>query len=146
MNVYTYDPTKVILNIGGYVISGVKSVSVTPNAPAFKVVKGIRGVNTRVFNRDTSAEMTITLLQTSISNDVLSAIIFADKTYRTGRLEISLTDAGGTTLIASDEGFVEELPAVQFGRELSDRTWKICMLSTRNALVGGNSKPNGNIF
>lgn len=144
--VYTYDPSQVKLNIAGYIITGMMDVTVSPNKPAFTIKQGIRGRNTRVNSRDTSAELTISILQTSISNDILSAIVESDRQLMTGRLEVSLTDASGTTFVASDEAFVESIPSAQFGREMQNRSWKICMLSTKGAIIGGNFKPAVNLF
>lgn len=146
MKVYTYSPSDVVLSVGGYIISGITSVAAQRNTPAFKIVRGIRGQNTRVYNKDTSAEMTVTLLQTSISNDLFSIIEQEDEKYRTGRLEISLKDTSGTTVWESDEAFIEGLPSTTLGKDLTDRTWKICMLSTRSVTTGGNYKAAPDLF
>ena len=146
MKVYTYSPSDVILSVGGYVISGITSITVQRNTPAFKIVRGIRGQNTRVYNKDTSADMTVQLLQTSISNDLFSIIEQEDEKYRTGRLEISLKDTSGTTVWESDEAFIEGQPSVTLDKDLTDRVWKICMLSTRDVRTGGNYKAAPDLF
>lgn len=146
MKVYTYSPGDVVLSVSGYVISGITSISVQRNTPAFKIVRGIRGQNTRVYNKDTSAEMTVQILQTSISNDLFSIIEQEDEKRRTGRLEVSLKDTSGTTVWESDEAFIEGLPSTTLGKDLADRTWKICMLSTRDVRTGGNYKAAPDLF
>ena len=69
--VYTYSPSEVILTISGYQITGFDKISVSRNSPAFSMVKGIRGQNTRVRNRDSSCTITVDLLQTAMANDCL---------------------------------------------------------------------------
>jgi len=74
-SVETYSASDVKLSIGGYIITGWDNLSINRRVKAFTPVYGIRGKNTRVKNVDSSATITVTLIQTAQSNDVLSAIL-----------------------------------------------------------------------
>jgi hypothetical protein len=109
------------------------------------MVKGIRGRNTRVQNLDTSAVITLELLQTSTSNDVFSQLLVADQSTQSSRLQISLKDNSGRTEISSSEAYVSSLPQLTFTNDFSNRVWTIQMLETTTT-VGGNAKQLPDIF
>lgn len=142
--IYTYDPKKVTLLIAGYKLPGIVKISVQFNSRPFKRVKGIRGTNTRVRDRDTSCQIQVEVLQTSLANNVLSKIHELDAQYGTGRIELSLQDNSGTTgtktLLESDTAYVDGFPNFGFSSEAETRTWTIECLSTRNVHVGSGFK------
>lgn len=140
MSVYTYAPSDVQLLIGGnHIVHGVIEISAKKNSKTFEIVKGIRGKNTRKRNRDTSCEISVTLLQTSTSNDVLSEIVSLDAQLGTGRLSLQLKDSSGSTLIKSDDAFIEDYADITFQETIQGRTWNIQCLTTSIFVVGGNA-------
>lgn len=145
MAALTYAPSEVVLTVCGYIITGIVSVEVSWNTETFKMVKGIRGKNTRVQNLDTSATMTLELLQVSTSNDVFTQLFAADQTTQSSRLQISLKDNSGRTEISSSEAYISSLPRVGFTNDFSNRIWTIHMLET-TATVGGNAKQLPDLF
>lgn len=146
MAVYTYDPSKVFLFIAGYRLTGIVSIGVNFQNPTFTVVKGLRGSRARVLDKSTEVTITITANQQSMANSLLSMILEKDIQYGTGRLEISLVDNGGETLIESDNAFVEGYPNFEFGEEAGTRTWTIRCMTTRNVRIGSNFKPALDLF
>lgn len=143
--ILTYTPSDVKLAICGYVMTGIVKLDVEWNAEAFRMVRGIRGHNTRVQNLDSSAILTLELLPTSSSNDVLSSLLIADKVTQSSRLLVSIQDTSGRTSISSSEAYISKFPAVSFSDELQNRVWVIHMLETE-AKVGGNSKRLPDLF
>lgn len=143
--VLTYTPSDVIVAISGYIVTGVVSVNITWNAETFKKVSGIRGQVTRVQNRDTSATMTIELLQTSSTNDVFTDLLIEDKSKQSSRLQVSVKDTSGRTEISSLDAFIASFPEVSFSDGFTNRVWTIHMLSTTTS-VGGNGKQFPDIF
>lgn len=137
--VLTYSPSDVVLDVSGYTMTGVVRLSIEWNAETFKTIRGIRGKNTRVQSLDTGATLTVELLQTSLSNDVLSDLFTLDKSYQSSRLQVYLKDKSGRTEISSSEAFVSNLPSVSFSNELETRVWKILLLETSSSAVKGNS-------
>ena len=108
--VNTYSPKDVVLTVSGYQFTGWDSISITRSAKGFNTIRGIRGKNTRVRNTDTSATITISLLQSSQGNDVLSSIHEQDLAFGTGRIVLMLKDNSGRSVFASNEAFVTSFP------------------------------------
>ena len=99
--VQTYSPKDVILTIGGYQLTGWQSVNISRSVKGFNVIRGIRGKNTRVPNVDTSATITISLLQTAQGNEVLSRIHELDLDAGTARIALMLKDRSGRSVFLS---------------------------------------------
>lgn len=142
----TYSPSEIILQISEYQIAGFDKISVSRNSPEFKIMKGIRGINSRKRNRDSSCTITIDIIQTSIANDVLSEILNRDLQTNSARLTLSLTDGLGSSKIVSNDCFIEGYPEVVYSDDIQFRRWRLICLSTDIFNVGGNAKLNGNVF
>lgn len=143
--VFCYSPKEVVLTFGGYTVTGWQSISIARSVDAFKPIRGIRGKHTRVRNADTSCMITIPLLQTSMSNDVLSKIHELDITNGTGRIELTLSDISGTSVFNSVEAYIVGYPEVVFSGEFEYRQWRIFCQTTGSYTVGGNAQVE-NIF
>ena len=144
--VYTYSPSEVVLDISGYQITGFDKITVSRNSPPFSMVKGIRGQNTRVRNKDTSCTVTVDLLQTAVANDVLSDAISLDLLTNSVRLSLLLTDALGNARISSTDCYIETYPEMTFSRDIEYRRWTLTCLSTDTFMVGGNASFGNNAF
>ena len=145
-DVYTYSPSEILLNISGYTITGFDRIAVQRNSPPFKQIKGIRGQNTRVRNRDTSCTVTVDLLQTALANDVLSELLDKDLQTNSVRLSFSLTDTLGNSKIESSECYVSTFPEVVFSNDIQLRRWTLTCLSTDTFNTGGSARLGGNPF
>lgn len=139
MAIATYEPNKVTLILSGYQVTGFDSISIQYDDKPFKVIKGIRGINTRVRSSDTSATLTFSVLQTSVTNDILSEIFRQDMLKGSGRIEVSLKDASGTTEVSSSTGYIDGLPPASFSSTATSRQWTIQLLSTDTFKIGGNN-------
>jgi hypothetical protein len=140
--VYTYNPEKVQLVLGGYTVVGWNEISIKRAVPAFKVVKGINGKHTRVKDPDTSAIITIGVIQTSDANDVLSRTLELDIENGTGRIELTLKDGSGDSVFSSIEGFIVGYPDVVYKDQIGFNLWTIVCLSTDSFYVAGNASPS----
>jgi len=138
--VNTYSPKDVILTIGGYQLTGWQSISITRSAKSFTVIRGIRGKNTRIPNKDFSATITISLLQTSQSNDVLSTILIADEENGTARIALTLKDNSGRGVFSSNEAYITGFPAVVYSGQFEYRNWEFFAQTTNTYTLGGNAK------
>ena len=145
MSVYTYVPEKVEVNICGWKLSGVRTITVTQE-PQFRTVKGIRGKNTKVFLNNTNAIVTLEILQTSPTNDVLSELLYTDVAKNNVRIDFSLFDTMGTTGISSNNAFIVGQPESVFNDAVGVRKWTIELLDYNRYNVGGNSLRSVNIF
>jgi hypothetical protein len=148
MALFTYIPSKVDIEISGYKVSGHTEVSFQLDNPQFTTVKGIRGRNTRIRSKNSSGVLTLGILQTSPTNDLLSEILKKDLQYGTGRLVIKIKDQSGSSLFFCDEAYIAGFPALSFSDKAGTRTWTINCLTVPldQFVVGGNYKPVFDLF
>lgn len=144
--VNTYSPSEILLFVSGYQITGFDKISVSRNSPAFQIVKGIRGQNTRQRNRDTSCTVSVDIIQTSLVNDVLTQILEQDLRTNSARLTLDLTDGLGSSKIVSRECFIEGYPEALYSNDIVYRKWNLICLSTDLFRVGGNAKLSNSSF
>ena len=99
---------------------------------------GATGEATRVKSNDKSGTISITLQQSSPSNDDLSTIALADELSNTGLRPFLMKDNLGTTIYTAPTAFIEKIPAGGFGKTQKDRVW---VIKTNNliAFLGGNA-------
>lgn len=128
-NTKDYDPRKVTITVGGSIIEGFADgtfVTVSRNNQTWTTASGASGEHARSKSNDRSGTVELTLMQTSASNDVLSAFMQLDESnLNAGKFPFSLTDANGNTLIAAVEMWVQQPPSVEYGKELGDRVWTL---------------------
>ena len=125
-NVTTYDPKKVIVTFGGMPISGFAAgtfINVTPSADRFTKVVGADGEVSRSKSADNTHEITITLLQSSLSNQYLSGIETLDKISSRGILPLTITDLNGLTIKFWPEAWISADPDLGYAAEQTDREW-----------------------
>lgn len=139
-DILTYAPSTVTLVLCGYVLTGVVSINLKWNSSPFTVVRGIRGQHTRIGTKDRQATCCIEVLQTSITNDILSEILEQDTRNYSGRLEFSVKDASGTTQWATTQCFLRAWPDAGFDNTLQTRKWDIEVLSFISGKIGGNAR------
>lgn len=139
-DVLTYAPSDVTIVLCGYVLTGVVSISLQWKSSPFTVRRGIRGQHTRTGNKDRQSTVTVEVLQTSITNDILSEILEQDTRNLSGRLELSVKDASGTTQWATTQCFLRAWPDASFTGELQTRKWDFEILSYISGKIGGNAR------
>lgn len=137
----TYDPKSVSVIIGGFPISGFADgtfINAMRSNDAFTKTTGADGDTTRVKSNDKSGELTITLDQTSLSNDVLTSIALRDELANAGVVTIRIKDILGASTFVSATGWIRKIPEVEYGKETSTREWVFDM-SDFEMFVGGNA-------
>lgn len=139
-DILTYAPSTVTLVLCGYVLTGVVSVQLTWKSSPFTVKRGIRGQHTRIGTKDRQSTCTIEVLQTSITNDILSEILEQDTRNYSGRLEFSVKDASGTSQWATTQCFLRAWPDASFSGGIETRKWDIEILSFISGKIGGNAR------
>lgn len=136
----SYDPGQVIVTFLGTPLHGFADgtfVKVTRNEEAFKLQVGADGEAARVRNRNRSGQVAITLQQTSVSNDVLSAAAALDELAAGGTGALLIKDLNGTTLVSALVAWVRKIPEAELGNELGQREW-VLETGVLAAFVGGN--------
>lgn len=123
-----YDPQSVIVTFGVNTLSGFGKDSVIEaerNGDAFSTTVGVDGEGTRTRSADKSGKVTLTLMQTSASNAVLSALESADEASPNGLgiLPLMIKDAIGNSLCFAGKAWVSKLPAFKRGKEVGECVW-----------------------
>lgn len=138
--VKTYDPKLVSIILGGKIISGIADgtfINVERAQQAFTLKVGAGGEGTRAKSNDKSGKITITLQQSSPSNDDLSAFAAADELTNAGVFPALIKDGSGRTVCAAATAWVQKLPNSEFAKEVSNRVW-VVESDEIDILVGGN--------
>jgi hypothetical protein len=145
----TYAPADVTIVITqessgiAHVLSGFSEdsiIQIERSAETFTMYTGADNTSTRVYNANTSAKLSISLQQTSASNDVLSAIYHADAASRdsSGLFSIHVKDNSGRSDYFSDDAYIGVVPNSNFNNSLQVRDWVIHAHDLQS-ILGGNS-------
>lgn len=137
----TYSPKRVELIVNGTPMKGFADgtfISVERSSDAFSTNVGADGEVSRTHSSDKTGKITLTLQQTSDSNDFLSALSILDEKTLLGQFAVLLKDTNGKTVAASPSAWIDKVANAEFAAEISDREWVISC-SELTSFVGGNS-------
>ena len=125
MAISTINPKKYRCTFGPVILSGFGDDVISIEYPddAFEVVRGADGQVTMVNKCVDDVAVTVTLKQSSSTNDQLSVIHKADKDSGAGVFPLTFADGSGTTLLFADAARIVKAPTVDFGNSAKDRTW-----------------------
>ncbi|MDR0303749.1 MAG: DUF3277 family protein [Chitinispirillales bacterium] len=144
---YSFDPSQVSVIIGGVEMSGFSDgtfIEVSLDGDDWELISGADGDVVRAKKQNRVSTLSLTLLQSSHCNDILSAWRIIDKTTLSGAVAILIRDKSGRTVISAAFSFVLQPPTVSFSDGVERRTWNIAMidasLSAAAFFVGGNIK------
>ena len=140
MAVKTYSPNEVICIVAGIPVSGFADgtfITAARDNPGWTKGSGADGEGWRAKSSDYTGTITLTLLQTSSSNDALSALALTDENSGDGVGPFLLKDNSGRTLINAETCWIEKIADSEFAREVSNREWAI-HTDKLNMFVGGN--------
>lgn len=136
----TYSPKKVQVIVNGVPLTGFADgsfVEVEMSADAFTMVIGADGEGARAASADQSGTVTVRLLQTSAGNDVLSALLTADRLTQLGTFSLIVKDVSGTSLVLAQQAWVKKMANITFDKEIQAREWVI-ESDLLNVFAGGN--------
>lgn len=139
MSSKVYDPQQLSVIFGVVPISGFAEdtmVNIDTEDPQYNATTDIHGNVTRFKVNKNLAKITITLTQSSPSNDVLSSYVEADRINNSGTFPVMIKDPNGTTLFSSTSAYVEQVPSVEFGNDNKNREWLI-RATNINKFIGG---------
>lgn len=136
----TYDAKQVKVLFGGIPLGGYAAgtfVTIERVSDAWEDESGADGETVRIKSNDKRATMTLTLLQTSDSNDVLSASANLDELSNGGVVPVAVSEINSTTTVFSGKAWVKKQANIEYGKEISNREWVISMVESK-ILVGSN--------
>ena len=137
----TYDPKKVIVSFGGVEIGGFgedSMIKITPMGDGTTSMVGCSGDVVRTISPDNRQEVTLTLLQSSASNDYLSAIYQRDKRVGDGVLPLLIKDLSGRTTFFDSAAWIAKQPEINRGRTANDTEWVLHTAGDGELFVGGH--------
>lgn len=139
--VKTYSPDKVKIIYGVLPLTGFADgtfVSVEQMTDGVTSQAGADGEVARAMSSDKRVRITVTLQQTSSSNDVLSAAYLADQTSGGAiPLPIAISDLRGSSLVFASSAWIVKMPTAEFGKEIANREW-VFETASADFNVGGN--------
>lgn len=141
MSTKTFDPKNVSLTINGIPISGFADgtfISIVQDEDLFNATTGADGEVARIKNNNRMATLTINLLSTSGSNDVLSGLYNADVVANEGVFPLVVKDNNGATTHFSSAAWISKLPDVNYSTEEESKSWELKLASV-DGFVGGVS-------
>lgn len=139
--VKTYDPKQVSMIVGTKIISGFSDntyIQVERNEQAYNLKVGVDGEGTRAKSNNRSGKITITLMQSSPSNDDLSAIAALDEATNAGVVPVLMKDGSGTTVCAATTAWIQKYPNAELAKEVGTRAW-VLETDDIEILIGGNN-------
>src|ERR1035437_9000029 len=125
----TYDPALLVVVVNGILMSGFAENSVVDVERIngmFSLQMGADGTSTRSKSNDKSGRITLHLMQTSASNDIMSLFALIDETIDSGgKFPVMIKDLGGRALHSSDEAWVVGMPKSGNTNKAGPREWMI---------------------
>jgi hypothetical protein len=124
----TYDPKQVQVIVNGVALQGFSEdsvVKVTRQADAFTQTIGVDGEGTRSKSNDHSAEIEVSLKQSSESNVVLSALANADRDSNAGLVAVMVKDNNGDSLHMCEQAYIKKMPDSEYNKTATDRVWTL---------------------
>lgn len=138
-----YDSNEVDVIVAGYPIDSGRGtdefVKIAFDSNAFEDVVGVDGQVARSKTNDLRATVTVTLMQTSKANAMLSALHQLDLNAPNGAGvgSLMIKDKQGTSLYAAAECWIQKTPDSSFKKTADERAWSI-RCAKLIAFTGGN--------
>lgn len=137
-NVDTIDPKEVTVMIADNIIEGFADAKILVERESDAVIDeaGPDGDVARLITNDFRGTFTITLLQTSRSNLILSRLAKADALSGNGIFPVVIKDNRGNDLHIGATSWIRKMPASAYSKSVETRVWAI-RTSNLNQTVGG---------
>ena len=84
---------------------------------------GADGEMTRVRSRNTSGEVTLTLVAATATNQALALLQLEDEQFGTGVGVLSIRDTNGLDLHKSNQAWITMPPEAEYAKEATNREW-----------------------
>jgi hypothetical protein len=135
-----HNPKKIVVIWRGILFGGFMDgsfVKVTPQEDAATKHVGADGKATVCLNPNKGADVSVTLTQSSPTNDILSSLVPDADSNSLPSGEFVMKDLNGTTICHAEIAWLKRAPETGFGQEVEGREWMLdCEAMTIH--VGGN--------
>jgi hypothetical protein len=136
-----YAPTQVECSLGGRAMNDWTKIEVSQASDDYDTKVATRGQVAAVRIHDPRREVKITVLKTSPTNDMLSALRKTGMSAAASAFAsiFSLRDMGGTSVLTG-KSFIKRPPDRTYSNTVDEQTWTLTVVSDEQAEVfGGNS-------
>jgi hypothetical protein len=135
----TFNINNLTCTLGGFQISGFFDdiVTIKYDEPSITSKQGCDGEVGRAINKKKLATATFQIIQTSATNDLLSATQITMKESGIS-LPFILKDSSGSTLVESSNAWIENIAEIGLGGEIKAKEW-VLKLANANINNGGNN-------
>jgi hypothetical protein len=140
MSVKTYNGAQVSIIFAGIPFEGLADgtfVTIKRNSDSFTDQVGSDGEGARAATNDKSGTVTVTLMQTSLTNDALSSLARMDELIGSGVAPLLVKDNSGRSIAQAETAWILKPADMEFGRELSNREW-VFKTDDLDVHIGGN--------
>jgi len=135
----TYDPKDIIITVAGAIITGYAQdtfVQVDRESNQVEDEVGAEGDVARRMTNDKRGSITITLLQTSPANLILSGLARVDQLSGDGIFPVLVKDNRGNDLHVAPNSWIQKMPQTSYRAGIETREWVI-RTSNLQMIVGG---------
>lgn len=129
----TYNPKEVAVVLGTSLLTGWNNIRIVRAEDGVMFNAGTQGEITRTINQNKLGSFVITMQQSSIDNETLSALEISKSA-----IPCTMIDRSGTSTAIIDLGTVVKMPDSDFGKESGTREWTITGELTE--FIGSNNK------
>lgn len=139
----TYDPKKVMVQFGNRQITGFSQddiITIQPNGEGVQRYVGADGEVQRAVDPDMTYNVTLTLANTSKSNDYLSGMYNKDRSGGQAMQPLLIKDLSGSLLFFAQEAWVQNMPESGRGRQIDSQEWTIHTGAVEGPIFGGNDE------
>lgn len=146
MSIANYCPDDVSVLLAGFIpVEGFVNggfVNVSREAQPFTTTVSADGVVSRLYNKSAVYNVTLTLMSTSGTNDVLTKLWQLDEITQMGKFPLLIKDRSGTDLFFSATTWIERVPDMSMGEVITERTWTLKSVEA-SINIGGNESTSG---
>ena len=124
-----------------HVVSGFaedKLVGVERAAETFSKYVGADNTTTRIYKADKSLSITLSLQQTSNSNDIMMQLYKNDVATRNGLFSILVKDNSGRSYYFAEEAYIAVVPSTSYANSMQVFEWVIHAHDS-DVYIGGNA-------
>ena len=123
--VKTYDPRQIMMSLGSHVVSGYSDgtfLTIEAHGDGISKSVGADGEVIRSIDPDETATVTITVQYGSDTYKFAKQQYDMDRiTHGDGMFPVLIKDLKGNLVFSAEEGWIDNSPSTEFGKEASDR-------------------------
>lgn len=143
MTTYTYSPQDVTVLIAAKTIKGYSKdslISVEPDKAYVTTKRAADGYISRQLNKTGLFKMTISLAQTSDSNDFLGIIMNTDRVLGDSIFPVLINDHSTGSVIFALNAWITKQPAIKFTSGIETREWELALAEPIIVNSGGDQE------